>query len=840
MRKLAILLIALAFVFTADAQNYDIFKPYKESSLRLPSNPILMNDPYWSVWSPFDHLYDGFTQHWARYKKPLNGILRVDGVNYRFMGAEPREILETIIPAGDEEGYDALYTREKPDSNWASVDFDAKGWQQGKGAFGSEGNTGVRTLWKDYDSDIWIRRVVSFKEEDFRQNLYLVLSFDDDMEVYANGKLLVKSPSSYGMGVSLKLNDGQKSLLKPGENIIAFHCHNSKGGAMADVGFSKDIAPKGYQEQKARQLSCDVMATSTYYTFRCGGLDLDLVFTAPMLIDDLDMLSTPINYISYQVRSNDGKTHQARLFITTTPQMALNKNDQPTESSLITKHGVQYLKTGTIEQPYLAKAGDNISCDWGYFYLCGINGKLTLGSQTEIRNNLIVGAKYADGSRQIRNYKASTMPVLAYEHDFGTTVRASSYTMVGYDEIYDMEYMFERYKAYWTHGGKVSIFDAFDKFKTQYAEMMAKAKVLDKRIYDDALKAGNAHYAEILSSSYRQVLAAHKLFKDKEGNLLYFCKENNSNGCVNTVDLTYPSAPLFLLYNSDLLKGMMTSIFEYSKSGRWNKPFAAHDLGTYPIANGQVYEGDMPLEESGNMVILAAELCRMEGNTRYVDPYWDIVTTWANYLAENGQDPTNQLCTDDFAGHWAHNCNLSVKAIMGIVGYAEMCRLRGDLKAYNKYFSKAREMASKWEKDAHEGDHYRLAFDRKNTWSLKYNMVWDKLWGTKVFSDSVMKREIPFYLNHLNRYGVPLDSRKDYTKTDWIMWVAAMAKNHDDFLGLMEPVYNYINETPSRVPLSDWSYTTSGRWVGFKARSVVGGYWMKVLMNRELSKNKYR
>jgi hypothetical protein len=424
------------------------------------------------------------------------------------------------------------------------------------------------------------------------------------------------------------------------------------------------------------------------------------------------------------------------------------------------------------------------------------------------------------------------MPVLAYEHDFGNTSSAASFAMVGYDEVYDIEYMYERYKGYWEHEGKVTLFDAFEKYQQNYAENMAKAKALDKRIYDDGLQAGNEHYAEILSGSYRQVVAAHKLFKDKDGNLLYFSRENNSNSCVNTVDLTYPSAPLFLLYNPELQKGMMTSIFEYSKSGRWTKPFAAHDLGTYPKANGQVYGGDMPLEEAGNMVILTAEISKIEGNTQYADRYWDLLTTWTDYLVENGQDPSNQLCTDDFAGHWAHNCNLSIKAIMGIAGYAEMCKLKGRQEDAKRYLSIAQKMAKRWVKDGYEGDHYRLAFDRPNTWSQKYNMIWDKLWNLNVFPKDAMPREVSFYLKHQNKFGLPLDCRKDYTKTDWIMWSATMAKEQKDFLQLMEPVYTYINETSSRVPLSDWSDTKTGRWVGFKARSVIGGYWMKVLMDK--------
>ena len=150
--------------------------------------------------------------------------------------------------------------------------------------------------------------------------------------------------------------------------------------------------------------------------------------------------------------------------------------------------------------------------------------------------------------------------------------------MIGYDEIWDIEYFFKRYKGYWAHEGSVSIFDMFDRMKNNYNNIMQRCRQMDKTIYDDAFSAGGKKYAEILSGSYRHVNAAHKLFRDDEGNVLFFSKENNSNGCINTVDLTYPEAPLYLCYNPELQKGMMTSIFDYSLSGRWTKPFAAHDL----------------------------------------------------------------------------------------------------------------------------------------------------------------------------------------------------------------------------------------------------------------------
>lgn len=211
------------------------------------------------------------------------------------------------------------------------------------------------------------------------------------------------------------------------------------------------------------------------------------------------------------------------------------------------------------------------------------------------------------------------------------------------------------------------------------------------------------------------------------------------------------------------------------------------------------------------------------------------MTIWTNYLVEYGQDPENQLCTDDFAGHWAHNANLSVKAIMGIAGYSEMAKMLGFNDIADKYATIAKKMAVKWEEMANEGDHYRLAFDREDTWSQKYNMIWDKMWNLNLFPNNVIGKEINYYLTKQNPYGLPLDSRKDYTKSDWIMWTAAMSSDQVTFEKFVDPLYKYINETVSRVPVSDWYDTKTAQMTGFKARSVIGGHWMKVLTDKMLN-----
>ena len=838
--KKTLFTLALALCSSAFAQQSSFFEPVRSSSLRLPSVPIIVNDPYLSIWSPYDNLYEGQTEHWSTANKPITGILRVDGQAYRFMGAT----LKTIVPLANEQKWDGRYTTTTPATGWEKNDFDDSSWSVGQGAFGggdgSYANVGTSWTAVGDNADIYVRRSFTLDDIDADGEYYVIYRHDDGFELYLNGELLATHGNTewhvIDGGITLRI---PTSLLRNGTNVLAAHCHNQFGGAYADFGLSQNVT------NEAQQLSVQVLATSSYYRFQCGPVALDLVFTAPQLIDDLVLLSTPINYISYQVTSTDGAEHDVQFYLETTPELCVNDQGQATTITRTQSGNLRYLRAGTDSQPMLQKAGDGLCQDWGYLYLAAArqdDKQLIMAKRTDMLDSFLNNGTLAPQSSSSLHAAGGNYPAMSYLHELGKVDSEGkrSFTMLGYDDIYCIQYMNDNRQAYWRQNpqGRNTIQQRFSNLQENYESIMMRCRALDEKIYDDGLKAGGRQYAEILSASYRQVISAHKLTTDKDGRLLFMSKENNSGGFINTLDITYPSAPLFLIYNTDLLKGMMTPVFQYSATGKWDKDFANHDLGSYPLANGQTYGGDMPVEESGNMVILSALIAKIDGNTEYISQYWDLLTRWTNYLVQNGRDPVNQLCTDDFAGPSARNVNLSMKAIMAVASYIEMGKMLGKENEMTTYQQKLDTMIRFWKNSARVATpmpHYRLGFGTDaSTWSEKYNMVWDLMWDWNYF-EQARTEEMAFYQTKMQTYGLPLDNRpidnQVTCKNDWMMWVAAMSATDDEFQFYVDPMYRYISETTSRMPISDHHNAERGTQVGYRARSVIGGYWMKVLMD---------
>jgi hypothetical protein len=783
-------------------------------STKAPAYPLITHDPYFSIWSNTDKLTDLPTKHWTGTEHSLLGFLEVDGKNYRFLGGKSDDY-QDILPAGDVENYPAKFTESQPDKNWNTESFDDAAWKTGLAPFGNIDGVS-KTRWQS--RDIWMRRTFELNDANLDEAL-LKLQYDDDVDVFLNGDLIYTANCCAGKYKLLLMTPEMKSKLKKGKNVFAIHVVNTGGGALLDVGIVKKIKPVVDPSQLvAVQKSVKLNATQTIYEFTCGKVNLELTFTSPLLINDLDILARPVSYISTKVKSVDGKTHQVKVSLTASTDIASNTPSQEIKAIKYEQDGLKILKAGTIEQAVLMKKGDDLRIDWGYMYLA-------TAASANVKQSFV---QKGGGNDQLEiTGKSLGLKTDANLGAVGSTAKEQVF-LLGYDDLYSVQYFGKNLLPWWKEKGS-TIENELSKASKDYPQIITKCKQINQTIYNDALKAGGVTYARLCELGYRQAIAAHKLVKSPEGEILFLSKENFSNGSINTVDVTYPSAPLFLCYNPELLKGMLNGIFYYSESGKWAKPFAAHDLGTYPLANGQTYGEDMPVEECGNMIILAGAISKVENNADYAKKHWNTLAIWADYLSKNGFDPANQLCTDDFAGHLARNTNLSLKAIVALATYAEMARKIGETTIAEKYESMTRGFVKNWMEMAKDGDHYALTFDKKGTWSQKYNLVWDKVLKMNYFPKAVFDTEVKYYLTKQNKYGLPLDSRRDYTKSDWIVWTSVLAGNKPDFEAFIKPVYKYSIETTSRVPISDWHETKTGVMSGFQARSVVGGYFMKVL-----------
>jgi hypothetical protein len=360
------------------------------------------------------------------------------------------------------------------------------------------------------------------------------------------------------------------------------------------------------EEQALAQTSLTVLPTRTIYMFEGAGVALTLTFMTPALPEDLMVYSRPVTYVSYEFHSIDGKTHDVVVGLGVSAVIAVNSPQQEVVLSIpAIDDSLRVARMGSRDQLVLGKKGDDLRIDWGYLYLAAPSSQpAQVATQPKLK---------ADGavvSIQFDSLKVSAQPV-------------SRWLMLAYDDEYSIQYFKKNLRPYWRRNGDDAA-ALLKKAAADYESLKQRCAKFDDDMMAALTKAGGEKYARICALAYRQCYAANKVVADANGQPLMFPKENFSNGCIGTVDVIYPMAPQFLLFSPSLTKAMLVPILDYAASPRWRWPFAPHDLGTYPLANGQVYGGgerteqdQMPVEETGNMLVLLAALAQVEGNADF-------------------------------------------------------------------------------------------------------------------------------------------------------------------------------------------------------------------------------
>ena len=540
-------------------------------------------------------------------------------------------------------------------------------------------------------------------------------------------------------------------------------------------------------------------------------------FASPALPQDLDLLSMPVTLVTLSAVSLDGAEHDVRVKLHLSDRLCYDGDIRPAMSGAsFVLNGKNTAWCGQTTQKPLSHSADHSTIDWGYLYLSA-DGETTL-----------VG----DGLQTCCSLSAGG---------------PAAHLIIAYDDIASINYFGDLCKPWYRRDGR-QITDAIRCVQEHFDTILNDCTRLDARLAEDARSAAGEDYERLVNAAWRHTFAAHKLIATPAGEMAFLSKENDSNGCIGTVDVSYPSIPIFLKYCPELVNALCQPVLEFASMPVWTEDFAPHDVGRYPLATGQVYaarrhvgQGEcyppyylypagtdvwdvryqMPVEECGNMLIMLEAGRAFGADPALAKQYRSLLDTWVQYLVKYGEDPDEQLCTDDFAGHLAHNVNLAAKAIIGVACYA---RLTGE----ESYAKQAKTMAEHLLEKIGDKGNTPLTLDGQG-WSMKYNLLWDKVLGLGLMPESFYAAETASYLPRINTYGLPLDSRADYTKSDWICWTARMADDAAVRTALIAPIAKELRETTSRVPFSDWYDTKTGRYVAFIARSVQGGIFALML-----------
>ena len=375
-----------------------------------------------------------------------------------------------------------------------------------------------------------------------------------------------------------------------------------------------------------QQTAHTVTPTHTRYSFTGGGVQLDLTFFTPTILSDLDVLSRPVTYISYSLRSIDGQSHaDASILTDVNPLVAVDTAGEVVTYSRNLTETQTVLSVGSREQRVLNRAGDDVRINWGYFHLSVPKDEDSASAIVAYSSIETWGSFVKTGLLQKSDdMEAPTVTGHGAAHLatqlFFPSLSAQPVTrhlLVSYTEGYAIQYLQRDLRPWWQRNGK-SVATMLDEAEREMPALEARGTELDTTLTADLTRTAGAHYADLCILAYRQAWAAHALVADVDGKPLVFGKENFSNGSIATVDVLYPASPLFLFFNPALLEAELRPLMEYTAlPNRWRFPFAPHDLGTYPLANGQTYggaeaseENQMPVEESGNMLLMIDAVAR--------------------------------------------------------------------------------------------------------------------------------------------------------------------------------------------------------------------------------------
>jgi hypothetical protein len=582
-------------------------------------------------------------------------------------------------------------------------------------------------------------------------------------------------------------------------------------------------------------------ATRSVFTLQSSSVQITLEYLSPIEPGHLQRQSIPMAWVLVTARSIDGASHDVSLYLDVTGEWLSGDPSQPftwAPVSVPYRDGALQAWTMQLSQPQILTEIDD-RAQWGMIILATpqIPGlSYQSGPSGTVRTQFVdQGVLLDTDDTSDTSIGGNGYPSFGFALDLGP-VGSQPQTRqfsVGHVRTPLVSYLGTPLQPLWTE-----YFPDWQQmlafFHADIAGARQRANTLDAKVSADAKAAGGVEYEALCVLSLRQAYGGTELALGPDNTPWAFLKEISSDGDISTVDVIFPASPVWIYLDRQYLSLLLRPVFAYAASGQWTAQFAPHDLGLYPTASGYLHVGaeQMPIEESGNMIIMAAAYARAAPGTTalvYLQANYRWLKRWADYLVAVLPNPGRQNQTDDFAGKIAHSVNLALKGIVGVAAMGQIAEACGEHSDAIHFRAKADEFIAYWltHSGARGHSHLGLTYRRKRAWGNTYNAYPDALLGTGLVPDSVAAEQAAFYHTKTNRLGLPLQTPHRYGKTDWQMWLAAWLRRYPISQELIAREYRYANTTHTRVPFCDLYDTISGDQVfgaqGFQARPVQGG-----------------
>ncbi|KAF2431647.1 DUF1793-domain-containing protein [Tothia fuscella] len=597
------------------------------------------------------------------------------------------------------------------------------------------------------------------------------------------------------------------------------------------------ISPKAVEQKSFKYTS-----TKSTFTMEVDGkVQMIITFLSPVTPNDMKRQSLTMSYMEVTVSSLDDKPHDVQIYTDISAQWASGEITAEVSWSQATTGDVAYHRVWRSTQSIFDENGKpdgNGMANWGnVYYAAKRDSDLSTrsGEDTVVRNEFINTGKLDNSNDSEFRPIGLRWPVFAFAKDLDLVSKpVSTLFTIGLLQKDAIQFLgangTSAIPSLWTSYFSTEE-SALSWFHNDYSSQQGLSTSLDNQVVKDSVAAAGQDYLTITSLAVRQAFGATQLVGTPSKTFL-FMKEISSNGNTQTVDVIFPLHPILLYFNPKLMKNLLDPLYEQQESGHWPHTYSIHDLGYhYPNATGHADGNDeeMPVEECGNMLIMTLAYAQRTGDVNYLKQHYKLLNQWTGFLVNDSLIPANQLSTDDFAGPLQNQTNLALKGIIGIQAMSEVSRLTRNTADAKKYHDIAHEYINKWQDlgiaKGENPPHTTLNYGYNQSWGLLYNIWADKELGLNLVPQSVYDMQDEFYPTQQAKYGVRLDTRKNWTKADWEMFAAAAANSKEVREMFVKLLARFINGTPMNRPFSDLYDVDTGDWPGvtFTARPVVGG-----------------